>query len=181
MYQVIDVTEWMVDEEHGIFPIGARDKQMIWSPEFDVQEGIKPDWPYLFKESISRYPDQYWTELVAYIVSKYLDVEVPRVFPAVINTEDGVVCGSLIEWFYDVHTERFMHAGTYFKRLIPDFDEKTGKEHNLADMNMFIRGLSLKAGLVTNRLMWMADMALFDALIGNTDRHQENWGGYFLS
>jgi hypothetical protein len=25
---VIDVTDWLVDDMHGIFPIGARDKQM---------------------------------------------------------------------------------------------------------------------------------------------------------
>ncbi|MBY7766653.1 HipA domain-containing protein [Vibrio fluvialis] len=179
MLDVIDVTEWMQDEHNAVFPVGARDKAMLWSSEFEVEEGIKPNWPYLFKESIVRYPDQFWTELVAYIVSKYLDIDVPKVFPAIRNTEDGIICGSLIEWFYDVKSERFIHAGSYFKRLIPDFDDKTGKEHNFVDMNMFIRGLSLQAGLVTKRVSWLADMALFDALIGNTDRHQDNWGVIF--
>lgn len=82
MVEVIDVTDWIGDEHHAIFPVGARDKEMLWSPEAQVED-LKPNWPYLFKESIYRYQDQYWTELVAYIVSKYLAVDVPKVFPAI--------------------------------------------------------------------------------------------------
>lgn len=177
--EVIDVTDWLGDEHHAVFPVGARDKEMLWSPKHVETENLKASWPYLFKESIYRYPDQYWTELVAYIVSKHLKVDVPKVFPAVKKTEDGIVCGSLIEWFYDVETERFVHAGSFFKRIIPDFDDKTGKHHNLTDMTFLVRILAIHAGLTTERLKWLADMALFDSLIGNTDRHQENWGVIF--
>lgn len=181
MVEVIDVTAWLGDEHHAVFPIGARDKEMLWSPRILELDNIKPNWPYLFKESIDRYPDQYWTELVAFVVSKYVDVNVPKVLPAFKRTNEGVVCGSLIEWFYDVNAERFVHAGSYFKRIIPDFDDKAGKQHNLTDMNLFIRGLAINSGLITDRLKWLADMALFDSLIGNTDRHQENWGVIFQS
>ncbi|MBE3906219.1 hypothetical protein HJ154_19975 [Vibrio parahaemolyticus] len=181
MVEVIDVTAWHGDEHNAIFPVGARDKEMLWSPENLETDNLKSNWPYLFKESIYRYPDQYWTELVAYIVSKYLGVDVPRVLPAIKHVDGEIICGSLIEWFYEVDTERFIHAGSYFKRLIPDFDDKTGKQHNLTDMNLFIRTLAIHAELVTDRLKWLADMALFDALIGNTDRHQENWGVVFQS
>ena len=176
---IIDVTHWEKDEHNAIFPVGARDKEMIWSPS-DASEEIKPHWPHLFKESIARYPDQYWTELVAYIVSKYLGVDVPKVYPAIKHTQEGIVCGSLIEWFYDVNTERHIPAGSYFKKRIPDFDDKTGKEHNFIDMDALIRSFSQYAALSTPRLQWLSDMALFDALIGNTDRHQENWGIIFL-
>lgn len=178
LIEVINVTNWLEDQRYAVFPIGARDKQMLWSPNV-VEAGLRPNWPYLFKESIVRYPDQFWTELIAFIVSRYLMVDVPRVFPAIKHTQDGIVCGSLIEWFYDVDTERFVHAGSYFKRLIPDFDDKRGKHHNLIDMGTIIRGLSINAGLKTDRGKWLADMAIFDALIGNTDRHQENWGVVF--
>ncbi|MEZ9322801.1 HipA domain-containing protein [Vibrio sp. 10N.286.51.E5] len=175
---VVDVTDWKKDERHAVFPVGARDKEMIWSPEYEV-DGVKANWPYLFKESIYRYPDQYWTELVAYIVSKHLGVDVPKVLPAMKQAEGETIYGSLIEWFYDVEVERFVHAGSYFKRMIPDFDDKMGKEHNLTDMGIIIRLLSMKANLKTNGLLWISEMALFDALIGNTDRHQENWGVVF--
>lgn len=177
--EVIDVTHWSRDEQHAIFPVGARDKEMLWSPDTGTLDGIKIRWPYLFKESIDYYPDQYWTEIVAFIVSKHLKVDVPKVVPAMKYSGDTVICGSLIEWFYDVGRERYMPAGSFFKRMIPDFDDKTGKQHNLHDMNTLIRTLSIKSELKTDRLNWLADMSLFDALIGNTDRHQENWGVVF--
>lgn len=177
-FEIINVTHWKQDEHHAIFPIGARDKEMIWSP-IETINNITPNWPYLFKESIDRYPDQFWTEIVAYIISKHLDINVPKAQPAVKDTSDGQVSGSLIEWFYDVKSDRFLHAGAYFKRFIPEFDDKTGKEHNIIDMTKLIRLFVKKTNLKTNHILWLADMILFDSLIGNTDRHQENWGVIF--
>ena len=142
-------------------------------------EGIKPNWPYLFKESIYRYPDQFWTELIAFIVSKHLGVNVPLVCPAKTVSDEGATSGSLIEWFYDVNTERFLHAGVYYKRLIPDFDDKTGKQHNIKDFFGLTKYFSQQQALTDNVIEWFMDMALFDVLIGNTDRHQENWGIIF--
>ncbi len=177
---LIDVSEWTLDEQNAVFPVGARDKQMLWSPE-EAPEGLKPSWPYLFKESIARYPDQYWTEVVAYIVSKYIDVKVPKAVPA-FRLEDGeIIEGSLIEWFYDVHNERYMPGGVFFKRRIPEFDDELGQHHNFKDFATILRALKLnsKTPLQDDIGLWVADMAFFDSLIGNTDRHQENWGVIF--
>ncbi|TOD58118.1 HipA domain-containing protein [Vibrio parahaemolyticus] len=175
----IDVSSWVADEQHGIFPVGARDKQMLWSPN-DASGDICPSWPYLFKESIPRYPDQYWTEVVAYIIGGYLGVDVPKALPATRTDEDQkVIEGALIEWFYDGETERYMAGGVFFKRLIPDFDDKLGQHHNIKDFLTILRTLRTSAKLQDDIYKWLADMALFDCLIGNTDRHQENWGVIF--
>ncbi|NQZ58682.1 MAG: hypothetical protein HRT88_14605 [Lentisphaeraceae bacterium] len=174
----INVTDWVRDEHHSVFPVGARDKEMIWSPEGKSVD-LKTKWPYLFKESIYRYPDQYWTEIVAYIVSKYLSLDVPKALPAFKETNEGVICGALIEWFYNVETDRFMDGGTYFKRLIPEFDVKTGRQHNIKDLLLFLKVLDKNETLDMAYISSLADMILFDELIGNTDRHQENWGVVF--
>jgi hypothetical protein len=179
--ELIDVSSWKGDEKHEIFPIGAREKQMLWSPEECSHPRIKPNWPYLFKESISRYPDQFWTEIVAYIVSQHLSMNVPKALPAFRIDKDGLRYGALIEWFYDVNTEVFIHGELYFKKLNPDFDDKLGMQHNLVDLHVICRAMSQHALLADIPLEWLTDMFLYDSLIGNTDRHQENWGLIFKS
>lgn len=176
---MIDVTGWRLDSEHGIFPVGARDKEMLWSPS-DRREGIKPDWPYLFKESIKYYPDQFWIEIIAYIVGKHLGVNVPVTLPAVKHTDDGPLYGSLSQWFYDLkNNEQFEAAGSHFKRINSEFDDKQGKQHNFHDLVLTLRYWRLTRGLTDKLGAWLVDLVLFDVLIGNTDRHQENWGIIF--
>lgn len=175
---IYDITSWKHDVQHGIFPIGARDKEMLWSPNSNIR-GIKPEWPYLFKESINRYPDQFWTEVVAYIISKHLGVSAPVAFPAFKQTQEGIICGSLIEWFYNVNTEKFVHAGDFFKKLLPEFDSKEGRQHNFPDMLKLIKTFRVYESLRNSSTNWVIEMALFDSFIGNTDRHQDNWGFIF--
>lgn len=177
--QVIDVTGWFVDDTHGIFPIGARDKQMLWSPETAIP-GIKPNWPYLFKCSRTAYPDQFWMECIAYLIGNELGFDVPKALPARMTDAEGkVVCAALIEWFYDPKTQSFAHAADFFQNLIDDFDNDKGTKHNLADLKKICQEFSSLVGLTQPWQHWLTQLLLFDTLIGNTDRHQENWGIIF--
>lgn len=178
--KLIDVTSWRKDDEHGIFPRGARDKKMLWSPS-DAPEGIKPEWPYLFKLSREAYPDQYWMETVAYIVGNVMGVPVPKALPARRAMENGEYeYGALLEWFYDQNSQLFVHASDFFHVLITDFDDASGRHHNIADLRLICRSFSIRSMISTDWALWLYDMLLFDALIGNSDRHQENWGFVFV-
>ena len=174
----IDVTNWHIDDEHAVFPIGARDKEMLWSPKSGL-DGLKKNWPYLFKQSRDVYPDQYWMETVAHLVGNAMRVRVPFSIPAYKKTEEGVVCGALIEWFYDPDSQVFVHAADYFHKLIKDFDDGTGKQHNIVDLIKICRTFTQDLELTPRWQHWYFDLLLFDALIGNSDRHQENWGFIF--
>jgi hypothetical protein len=179
----VDVSNWRVDDEHGIFPIGARDKQMLWSPN-EPQEGIKPNWPYLFKLSRAVYPDQFWMETVAYMIGDAMNIEVPLALPSFKRDfEEGLVCGSLIEWFYDRNSQTFVHAADFFQRLITNFDNDKGSQHNIDDLFRICRGFRYEATIDFPLLweLWYFDLLIFDALTGNSDRHQENWGFIFGS
>ncbi|WP_421327665.1 hypothetical protein [Aeromonas veronii] len=179
--EAINVDTWRVDEEHAIFPIGTRDKQMLWSPEARVPQ-TKANWPYLFKLSRKEYPDQFWMEVVAWIIGVHIGIDVPKALPAIRNDHDGTpVCGALLEWFYDPTCQNFVHAADFFHKLIPDFDDKLGTQHNVGDLSLICRAHSRFANLQTDWRAWLYDFLLFDTLIGNTDRHQENWGIVFLS
>ncbi|WP_253343327.1 HIRAN domain-containing protein [Proteus mirabilis] len=179
MLRVIDVTKWRKDDEFGIFGIGARDKKILWSP-IEPLENIKINYPYLFKESRDGCPDQFWMEVIAYIIGDSLKIDVPKAFPAIMKKDNGdVICGALIEWFYDRKEETFVHAVDFFCKLIDGFDTKIGKQHNIVDVIKLCRAVSFKWGLKTKLDHWISNFVLFDSLIGNSDRHQENWGFVF--
>lgn len=180
--ELIDATKWREDHEFAIYSYGARDKRMLWSPK-EPPPGIKADWPYLFKLSRDVFPEQFWCEIIAYLVGIKMGVEVPAAFPASSVNDEGIVeYGALMEWFYDENQQAFTHASDFFFALNNDFDKDSGKHHNLTDLARICRRFSINGRLDKTKLgwgEWLANMLLFDAFIGNTDRHQENWGFVF--
>lgn len=182
--KLIDATKWREDHEFAIYSPGARDKRMLWSPD-EPPPGIKANWPYLFKLSRDVYPEQFWCEIIAYIIGLRMGIEVPAAFPASTINSDGVVeHGALMEWFYDERQQAFTHASDFFFALNNEFDKNTGKHHNLNDLTRICRRFSINGRFDKDKIgwgEWLANMLLFDAFIGNTDRHQENWGFVFTA
>ena len=60
--------------------------------------------------------------------------------------------------------------------LIPEFDRKRGELHNFHTVQTLGRAFSMFRSSKDNWQEKWAEAFLFDALIGNTDRHQDNWG-----
>jgi hypothetical protein len=175
---------WELDPEYdGFFQKGARDKKIYFSPAICDEEFIIPNFRYLFKESIYRHPNQYWSEIVAFRISSSFHVTVPPAFAATTkDPETGdLVCGTLIEWFYDTESRLFLEykeAGDFLSIGMPTFDRKTGSDHNFQDNFELLSFLSKHKKFILSK-NWIRDflsMFLFDIVIGNTDRHQDNWG-----
>ncbi|MDI9349179.1 MAG: HipA domain-containing protein [Candidatus Symbiobacter sp.] len=172
--QIIDINDWgeMAKEP---FRQGSREKIRIRSPKTENFEFIKSNHPYLYKLSNPRYPWQFWNEVIAYRLGLLMGVPVPPAHIA-INSQDNTA-GALIEWFYDDKDEDkryyFFDGGFFLQEMIDKFDKKTGKQHNFKDM---WRIFSVFLGDKDKWLKEIIEMFCFDALIGNTDRHQENWG-----
>lgn len=170
----LDVASWAADEDFGVFPEGARDKRAFIATSDLGQPGIVLGKRYLFKKSDKRYPDQYWGEVVAYRVGCLLGLDVPTAFAAW-DSSTGE-CGALVEWFYLDGVQSFVHFGEYIQRTRPDFERRLGKTHNIEE-NATLLGYWVFLGrLEVDWRQWWSDTLLFDALIGNTDRHQDNWG-----
>ncbi|MBB5501561.1 HipA domain-containing protein [Paraburkholderia sp. MM5384-R2] len=173
---IIDVVHWDADAEFGVFPQGARAKEAVFAPREQIDECLVPLKRYLFKRSKRSYPDQFWGEVIAYRVGCCMGLEVPPAFAAV-NSGTGY-SAALIEWFYDDH-QRFVHAGDFLQAIVPDFERTQGKQHNLTDAAGLLRAMAIGKMLKGDWRQWLADMLVFDAVIGNTDRHQDNWGFVF--
>lgn len=178
--KIIDVAKWPADDEFSPYPKGARAKSALFCPDNKKYPFLIKDHRYLFKHSFKRYPEQYWVEIIAYIIGCFTNIPVPPAFAA-FDSNNNESC-ALIEWFYGdgpdskgVHTF-FIENGDYFSDFIQDYDRKTGEQHNFKTFVNFAEILCKKKYF---KLDWIVDFAkimLFDSLIGNTDRHQDNWG-----
>ena len=184
-HEIIDVADWPVHADYEVFPVGARDKSLRICPSTCQFQFCLPGHKYLFKEAIAsakdprkpRHPDQYWAEIIAFKIARLMGLHVPPAFVAK-NSKTGKP-GALIEWFtgYDPNEEeRFTPGGDHMQDMIPDFDREKGEKHNLVSVITFARGMRQKGKLSHEWRDYWGLCLCFDALIGNTDRHQENWG-----
>ncbi|MBF0372054.1 MAG: hypothetical protein HQL39_01400, partial [Alphaproteobacteria bacterium] len=173
---MVSLIDWSPDEDFPVFPQGSRPKKTVIAPTVGLPDFLVPGHRYIFKYSVGRHPVQFWSEVIAYELGKLVGVVVPPAFVAIDG--DGKP-GALIEFFYGHPGSgtnlRYVHAKDYLTRLIPGFDEKKGREHNLMTnmrLCLFFEG----KGALRGSIIFWAKTLVFDALIGNTDRHQENWG-----
>lgn len=183
--QVIDIAGWDIHQDYEVFPVGARDKSLRVCPNPAPFDFCLPKHSYLFKEAIRsakdpgqpRYPDQYWAEVIAFRIGRLMGLTLPPVFVAIDSSRNEP--GTVNEWFMgypETEDERYSPGGDYMQRLIPGYDRHKGQEHNLTTIITLSRALA-RSGLLTHdwQVYWGLCLC-FDALIGNTDRHQENWG-----
>lgn len=197
----VDISGWQRDEEFFPFPEGARDKYALIAPDSPSDIRIVGRHRYLMKFSNPRYNIQFWSEIIAKIVGDEMGVDVPSCFYAE-DTETGQP-GSLISWFYGegvesgiddshivgVHGDEedgitppdlpsshslYVPGSSYMVRQIENYDLKTGKQHNLKHISYLIT--NFRRSFKIDFWPHWARIIVFDAIIGNTDRHQDNWG-----
>ena len=177
----IVIDNWARDDTYeGVYPSGARVKDAYFSRETPEEKCIKSDWRYLFKLSRGIYepgrgefPWQFWCEIIAYRFGCVIGVQVP---PAHIGLstkyKDGIdTYAALIEWFYDDSKENYFSGGLIMQSCIDGYDREKGSKHNLQTILDFDNLKKQKKWLG-----YWAGVLVFDSLIGNTDRHQDNWG-----
>ncbi|MCI0592367.1 hypothetical protein C8E00_10231 [Chromohalobacter marismortui] len=183
--QIIDIADWDTHQDYEVFPVGARDKSLLVCPDPAPFDFCIPRHNYLFKEAIKsakdpgkpRHPEQYWAELIAFRIGRLMRLTLPPVFVAIDSTRDEP--GTVNEWFMGYPgsgEERHVPGGDYMQRLIPGYDREKGREHNLSTILTVSKALAHTGTLTHDWQVYWGLCLCFDALIGNTDRHQENWG-----
>lgn len=122
----------------------------------------------MFKDAVERRKPQLWSEVIAYRLGVLLGVTVPPAFVAVDGQRQ--VAGVLVEFFYgfpgDNAPPRFVHG----------VDLMQGMHVNLMRGSLRDNLAVCRAHKVAGADRWWGRTIAFDALIGNTDRHLENWG-----
>lgn len=178
--QIVDIGQWPKHEELAVYPEGARIKNLLAWPILQPNYifGI-PGHSYLFKLSRTAksgrqfvYPEEYWMEIFAYQLGCLVGVSVPPAFVAYNSATKEP--GALIEWFYDFNGEKYESGGDILQARIKEFDRVKGRKHNFQSIVQFLFNDALD--LENTQMEDFAKIIAFDALIGNSDRHQDNWG-----
>ncbi|WP_164547584.1 MULTISPECIES: HipA domain-containing protein [unclassified Bosea (in: a-proteobacteria)] len=162
---------WSRDDDFAIHPVGSKPKRTVICPEAETRPFLIPSHTYLFKIATGWKAQQLWAEVIAYQIGCLVGLTVPPAFLA--YDERTGELGVLIEFFYgfpgEAEPARFFHGIDFIRR----FREASNgdRPHDLRT-NISI----CRAYRVPNHLEWWARTLAFDALIGNTDRHTENWG-----
>ncbi len=180
---VVDITSWAIGGSFAYYPDGSRAKFEVFCGSKTPYNFLIPNHRYLFKKTFERksgviYYEQFWTEIIAYKLGRILGIEVPPSFLA--RYKDpvrGLEYASLIEWYYNYPGDvgcKVDRGGDFMSRAIPEYERKKGELHNFQTITeIFNEWLDVNKW----QQKW-AEILLFDAIIGNTDRHQENWEIY---
>lgn len=166
--EVVNLAGWQLEDNPFGLP-GKREKRIFICPNPPPLPFLIGGHRYLFKEPMDWRAPQIWSEVIAYELSRDLGVLVPPAFLAVGpgNGSPGV----LIEFFYG-------HPGHEKRRYVDGIDLLQGRGFGIN-----FRHGSLRDNMQLARFMgapdwkdWWCRTVALDALVGNVDRHSQNWG-----
>ena len=162
----LDKPGWFLDEREVLK--GNRVKYTATA--VDISASPDPNIPrWVWKTSKPSYPLEFWSEIIAAEIGAIVGIAVPPAWPA---TYQGTP-GALMENF--VNRERgevLDHGGDLLLEAKPNYDRKKGKDHSV---QLILQALT-KWDLADGCYPELFRQWLYDAVIGNQDRHQDNWG-----
>lgn len=152
--------DWVLEPE----AMGSKNK-------FWFRDGDEPAWLFKFPQPNT---GQHWSEKIAAEVADCLDILHARVELALFQG----VRGSATESFAREGRELF-HGNQILAGYVLDYDPGRRfrqSDHTLANIFLALERAFVSADAARRAKERMADYLVLDALIGNTDRHHENWG-----
>lgn len=154
MAEIYDISDWIYKEWIGTG--GTRDKKFVENPANGKV--------YFFKESIERYPSEFWAEIISSKVGQHLGFDVLDYNIGI----DGVTLGCVCESMIDQTSEELEHGVNLLKESIPNFKLTDRPQIGFDEVELSFKNYK---GFINSFI----EMLVFDAIIGNQDRHSENW------
>lgn len=162
-YPIIDVkSEWISRPEE----MGSKEK--FWH---HLEDDAGSQW--LFKHP-QKNTGQHWTEKVAAEIALILDIDHAIVELATHGMDRGSTTRSFISEGVSLH-----HGNQLLEAAIGDYDKSARyhqANHTLSNIWRVLDGIFVDEEAKFRRKVQFSSYLVLDALIGNTDRHHENWG-----
>src|ERR1051326_4748876 len=161
MPQLFDITNWHL---HPWFNTGGtRDKKYVQDPNTGSY--------YYFKKSFKRgtrdYFFEFWSEIIASELGKLLGFNVLQYDIAIFKNEMGCISESMIE-----ENETLVEGGRYLQAYDVRFDPTVKEGRRFHSFQLIEETLKF---FQLDHIEGIIEIIIFDAILGNGDRHQENW------
>lgn len=159
MANYIDISSW--NKQIHVHTTGTRQKYILISPD---------DEKYYFKTSLKKgtkdWKYEFWSEVIASKVGIWLGFNVLEYEVASFDDLIGCISKSIINEDQEEHHDGFR----YIIEKFPEFSSNFKKTHSYQKIIGTLKHIDLyhfKKDVI--------EMIIFDSMIGNTDRHSENW------
>lgn len=141
---------------------GTRDKCILINPQNNLS--------YYFKTSINKgrknYPCEFWSEIIASALGEQLKLPVLKYELASYKGKIGCISQNIINPL----KEEFIEGVNLIIQIDPNFRDCCKNGHHIDKIKSALSNI----GLIEYKRV-VIEMILFDCIIGNTDRHSENW------
>lgn len=163
MAKLYNISEW--NEQSWWNTGGTRDKKIYLNPE----DGELYYFKQSFKKGQRDYKHEFWSEIIASEVGELLGFNALAYHIAIRGNIVGCISKSMI----NQASEELIEGGKYLQAFDNTFKPENIKLRNQYNFDLILNALiSFKK---EKHLKELAETIVFDALIGNSDRHQENW------
>ncbi len=163
MAKLYNISEW--NEQSWWNTGGTRDKKIYLNPE----DGELYYFKQSFKKGQRDYKHEFWSEIIASEVGELLGFDILAYHIAIRGNVVGCISKSMI----NQASEELIEGGKYLQAFDNTFNPENIKLRNQYNFDLILNALiSFKK---EKHLKELVETIVFDALIGNSDRHQENW------
>lgn len=163
MVEFKDISKW---EEHEYLGTGGtRDKVVVESPNDNCL--------YYFKTSLIKkeknYIYEFWSEIIASEIGTFLGFDVLKYNVA---AKDHKTLGCLSKLMIDTTFEQLDEGYKWIKRYQIEYNTDDRNSYTFQLINETLKNLFPNEKFIEK----LISTIVFDCIIGNEDRHQENWG-----
>lgn len=157
-----DIQSW--NEQQWFNTGGTRDKKYVQSPEGEF---------YYFKTSMLKpgkdYKYEFWSEVIASQIGLLYGFDMLPYHVAF----DGAKVGCISKSMFAPGQQELIEGGKYLQAFDNTFDPSDSQLRKMYSFQLIES--TLKFFGYDKNIMDIIEILVFDALIGNSDRHQENW------